>query len=149
MASDEIRRNEVTVDLPPPDAGVVFIGSIRTPWSSRRDCPHGGDVDGPLCRIEVSASWAEALDGIERNEWIQVLYWLHEARRDLVRQSPRRDGTTLGTFSLRSPLRPNPIGSSVVRLIRRDGPVLEVRGLDCVDGTPLLDLKPDVCPIAK
>jgi len=77
-----------------------------------------------------------------------VLYWLHEARRDLVRQSPRRDGTSLGTFSLRSPLRPNPIGSSIVRLVRRAGAVLEVRGLDCLDGTPLLDLKPDRCPHA-
>ena len=149
MADDELRRNEVTVELPAPDAGLVFIGTIRTPWKSRRDCPHGGDVDGPLCRIEVREPWAAGLDGIEANEWVQVLYWLHEARRDLIRQSPNRDGSTQGTFALRSPLRPNPIGSSVVRLVRRQGSVLEVRGLDCIDGTPLLDLKPDSCPVAK
>ena len=121
MADDDLRRNEVAVELPPADAGLVFIGTIRTPWPRRRDCPHGGDVDGPLCRIEVSEPWAAALDGIEASEWVQVLYWLHEARRDLLRQSPGRDGTTQGTFSLRSPLRPNPIGSSVVRLLRRAG----------------------------
>jgi tRNA-Thr(GGU) m(6)t(6)A37 methyltransferase TsaA len=149
MADDALRQNEVTVELPPADASLVFIGTIRTPWSSRRDCPHGVDTDGPLCRIEVHERWAAALDGIETSEWIQVLYWLHEARRDLVRQSPTRDGSTQGTFALRSPLRPNPIGSSVVRLVRRQGALLEVRGLDCVDGTPLLDLKPEACPFAR
>jgi tRNA (adenine37-N6)-methyltransferase len=75
-----------------------------------------------------------------------VLYWLHEARRDLVRQSPADDGKTRGTFALRSPIRPNPIGISLVRLLARDGSTLSVRGLDCLDRTPLLDLKPERCP---
>jgi tRNA-Thr(GGU) m(6)t(6)A37 methyltransferase TsaA len=145
MADDALRQNEVTVELPPADAGLVFIGTIRTPWSSRRDCPHGGDIDGPLCRIEVHERWAAALDGIETSEWIQVLYWLHEARRDLVRQTPGR-GAGRGTFALRSPVRPNPIGTALVRLLRREGAVLVVAGLDCLDGTPLLDIKPDRCP---
>jgi tRNA (Thr-GGU) A37 N-methylase len=60
-----------------------------------------------------------------------------------VRQSPRNDGSTRGTFALRSPVRPNPIATSVVVLESREGAVLTVRGLDCVDGTPLLDLKPE------
>ncbi len=55
----------------------------------------------------------------------------------------RPDGRTRGTFALRSPVRPNPIGIARVPLVRRDGPVLIVRGLDCLDGTPLLDLKPE------
>jgi tRNA (Thr-GGU) A37 N-methylase len=84
-----------------------------------------------------------ALDGIEEYQLIEVLYWLHESRRDLVRQSPGNNGATRGTFSIRSPARPNPIGTSVARLVRREGPTLLVRGLDCLDGTPLLDLKPD------
>jgi tRNA-Thr(GGU) m(6)t(6)A37 methyltransferase TsaA len=98
--------------------------------------------------VEIAEPWVAALEGIEASQHLQVFYWLHQARRDLVQQSPQRDGQTHGTFALRSPLRPNPIGSSLVRLVRRDGPVLEVRGLDCVDGTPLLDLKPEVCPLA-
>jgi len=140
----EIRRNEVAVTAPPPtDAGLVFIGTIRTPWASKLDCPRQGRPDGPICRIELRALWGAALDGIEQFERIEVLYWLHEARRDLVRQSPANDGETRATFTIRSPVRPNPIGSAIVALVARDGLVLSVRGLDCLDGTPLLDLKPD------
>jgi len=141
---NEIRQNEVAVELPAPiDAGLIFVGTIRTPWTSRLDCPRQGRLDGPICRIEVREPWTAALDGIEDFERIEVLYWLHESRRDLVRQNPANDGTTRGTFAVRSPVRPNPIGTSIVILVARQGPVLSVRGLDCLDGTPLLDLKPD------
>jgi tRNA (Thr-GGU) A37 N-methylase len=60
-----------------------------------------------------------------------------------VRQSPASE--TRGTFSLRSPVRPNPIGTALVGLVERQGPTLLVQGLDCLDGTPLIDLKPDRC----
>src|SRR5271169_1594588 len=141
---NEVRRNEVAVEAPQSfDAGLAFIGIIRTPWTSRLDCPRQGRIDGPICRIEVAEPWVAGLNGIEAFERIEVLYWLHESRRDLVRQSPANDGETRGTFALRSPVRPNPIGSSIARLVRREGAVLEVAGLDCLDGTPLLDLKPD------
>src|SRR5208282_4736602 len=149
---NELRRNEVAVEPPAPlDAGLVFIGIIRTPWTSRLDCPRQGRQDGPICRIEVYEPWVAALDGIDQFERLEVLYWLHESRRDLVSQSPADDGVARGTFSLRSPARPNPIGTSLVTLIARQGPILSVRGLDCLDRTPLLDLKPDRClfsPIA-
>jgi tRNA (adenine37-N6)-methyltransferase len=91
----------------------------------------------------VEEPWDSALEGIEVFERLEVFYWLHEAWRDLVRQSPGRDGLTKATFTIRSPVRPNPIGTSIVTFVAREGPVLRVRGLDCVDGTPLLDLKPD------
>jgi tRNA (Thr-GGU) A37 N-methylase len=65
------------------------------------------------------------------------------AKRDLVRQSPANDGIARGTFSLRTPVRPNPTATSIVALVGIEGPVLLVRGMDCLDGTPLLDLKPD------
>ncbi len=141
---DDIRPNEIAVDWPERvDAGLVFIGRIRTPWASRAECPHYGQADGPLCRIEVAAPWESALDGIESFERIEVFYWSHQARRDLVRQSPARDGHTRATFTIRSPVRPNPIGTSIVTLVAREGAVLHVRGLDCVDRTPLLDLTPE------
>ncbi len=76
-----------------------------------------------------------------------MLYWLHLSRRDLVLQSPADDGTAHGTFSLRSPVRPNPIGSSIVVVEAVEAAALVVRGLDCVDGTPLLDIKPYRCPV--
>ena len=144
VRESEIRDGEVAVTPPPPtDAGLVFIGRIHTPWTSRMEAPRQGRPDGPLCRIEVLEPWVAALDGLAQYPRIEVLYWLHLSRRDLVRQSPANDGTARGTFSLRSPVRPNPIASSVARLIRIEGPDVFVRGLDCLDGTPLLDLKPE------
>ncbi len=143
----DIRPGEVIVEAPVAfDGGVYFIGTIRTPWLVRKDCPKRGDAEnGPVCRLEVNALWRPALHGVERHANLQILYWMDRARRDLVRQSPRSDGTTTGTFSLRSPVRPNPIASSVVRLVGvEDGAVL-VRGLDCLDGTPLVDIKPVHC----
>jgi len=74
-----------------------------------------------------------------------VLYWLDKSRRDLVEQSPKSNGETHGTFSLRSPVRPNPIGTSIVKFERIEGSSVFARGLDCLDGTPLIDLKPDRC----
>jgi tRNA (Thr-GGU) A37 N-methylase len=68
---------------------------------------------------------------------------MHRSRRDLVLQTPQRTGRTTGSFALRSPVRPNPIASSVVDLVAVQGGRLLVRGMDCIDGTPLVDLKPD------
>ncbi|MBB3975721.1 tRNA-Thr(GGU) m(6)t(6)A37 methyltransferase TsaA [Rhizobium azooxidifex] len=144
VRENEIRENEVAVTPPEPvDAGLTFIGRIRTPWNSRLLCPRQGRHDGPQCRIEIFAPWVPALAGVEAFERLEVLYWLDRSRRDLVLQSPASSGKVHGTFSLRSPVRPNPIGTSIVVLDGIEGNVLLVRGLDCLDGTPLLDLKPD------
>jgi len=144
VREDEIRAAERAIEWPEAtDAGLVFIGRIRTPWTSRMDCPRQGRHDGPTCRIEIFDQWAPALERITEYDRLEVLYWLHRSRRDLVLQSPRDDGATRGTFALRSPVRPNPIGTSIVKLVALAGTTLLVRGLDCLDGTPLLDLKPD------
>ncbi|WP_046868655.1 tRNA (N6-threonylcarbamoyladenosine(37)-N6)-methyltransferase TrmO [Microvirga massiliensis] len=141
-----IRPGEVAIDSPAPDdASLHFIGRIRTPWASRLECPRQGRADGPVCRIEVFEPWVAALDGITAYQRIEVIYWMHLSRRDLVSQSPRSDGTTTGTFALRSPVRPNPIATALVELVGVEGSTLLVRGLDCIDGTPLLDIKPDRC----
>jgi tRNA-Thr(GGU) m(6)t(6)A37 methyltransferase TsaA len=143
---NEIRKGEVAVEFPDsPGASFVFIGRIHTPWNDRLSCPRQGRLDGPVCRIEVFEPWIAALECIERYEQIEVLYWLHESRRDLVKQSPANDGSVRGTFSLRSPVRPNPIGTQLARLVRVERENVFVQGLDCLDGTPLLDLKPDRC----
>lgn len=144
VRENEIREKEVAVAPPQAtDAGLIFIGTIRTPWTSRLVCPRQGRADGPICRIELFPPWDEALEGIDRFERLEVLYWLHQSRRDLVRQSPANNGETHGTFALRTPVRPNPIGTSIATLVAREGRVLLVRGLDCLDETPLLDIKPD------
>lgn len=143
---DATRPGEIEAPLPErTDARVVFIGTIRTPFRTRDDCPRQGKPDGPLCRIELDDPWKPALKGIERFGRIEVLYWMHQARRDLILQSPKSNGETFGTFALRSPVRPNPIATSMVELVAVEDGVLVVRGLDCVDGTPLVDLKPDRC----
>lgn len=142
-----VRPHEQCIDLPVRfDGQLYFIGRIRTPWPARTDCPRRGDPDGgPACVLEIDPRWADALTGIATNAQLQVLYWMDQARRDLVLQVPR-GGQLLGTFALRSPARPNPIASSVVTLLAVDGTRLTVRGLDCVDGTPLVDLKPEHPP---
>lgn len=144
VRENEIRPREVQIDPPPADdAGLAFIGKIHTPWDNRLKCPRQGRLDGPICTIEVFEPFVAGLDGIERFERLEVLYWLHRSRRDLIKQSPANDGQTHGIFSIRSPVRPNPIGTALVKLVKRDGARLIVQGLDCLDGTPLLDIKPD------
>lgn len=141
-----IRPNERRVDAEPAnDASLRFIGTVHTPWKDREDCPRQARDDGPECQLVVDPIWQDALDGLEEYKRIEVLYWLDDSRRDLVTQSPRSDGRTFGTFALRSPVRPNPIGTSIVQLIRIEDCTLTVRSLDCLDGTPLLDIKPDRC----
>jgi len=143
---DEIRAGEIAVAAPEPrDAGLVFIGRIHTPWQERLDCPRQGRHDGPVCRIEIFEPWVAALKGVEKFAQLEVLYWLDQSRRDLVAQSPKSNGETHGTFSLRSPVRPNPIATSIVKFEKIEGNSVYVRGLDCLDGTPLVDLKPDRC----
>lgn len=140
---EQLRPGEEAIELPErSDAGLYFIGVIHTPWRTRQECPKQGDPNGPVCTIALDERWRRGLAGITRHKRIQVLYWMHAARRDLVLQTPFQRETT-GTFALRSPARPNPVASSLVELVGVSGATLQVRGLDCLDGTPLIDLKPE------
>jgi tRNA-Thr(GGU) m(6)t(6)A37 methyltransferase TsaA len=146
VRENEIREGERAVDMPPAtDAGLVFIGRIHTPWTSRLETPRQGRHDGPICRLEIFEPWVPAIKGVDFYSNLEVIYWLDQSRRDLVLQSPKNNKSTRGTFSLRSPVRPNPIGTSIVKLEGIEGNMILVRGLDCLDGTPLLDVKPDRC----
>lgn len=138
-----VRPGEVTAELPAAtDAGVYFIGRIHTPWKERKDCPKNARESDAVCTIEIDPRWAAGLKDLESCTHIVVLYWMDKAPRNLVLQTPAHYGVQRGTFALRSPARPNPIAMSVVRLLRIEGNTLSVVGLDCLDGTPLLDLKP-------
>jgi tRNA-Thr(GGU) m(6)t(6)A37 methyltransferase TsaA len=138
-----LREGEVAVALPEHfDASLYFIGRIRTPWTRREDCPKNGREAEAICTIELDSRWAQGLQGLETSTHVVVLYWMDRARRDLVLQAPRHYGEQRGTFALRSPVRPNPIAMSVVRLMRIEGTTLSVIGLDCLDHTPLIDIKP-------
>ena len=141
-----IRDGEIAVPLPDHfDASVYFIGRIRTPWTTRKDCPKNARAareTGAVCTIELDPRWSAGLRDIERCTHLVVLYWMDKARRDLAVQVPAHLGKGRGTFALRSPVRPNPIAISVVKLVRVDGAKLEVVAMDCLDGTPLIDIKP-------
>jgi tRNA-Thr(GGU) m(6)t(6)A37 methyltransferase TsaA len=145
MADDTygLREGEIAAALPAAfDASLYFIGRIRTPWSRREDCPKNPKGSDAICTVEIDPRWAAALKGVECCSHLILLYWMDKARRDLVVQVPRHYGESRGTFALRSPVRPNPIALSVARLMKTEGTRLSVVGLDCLDNTPLLDIKP-------
>ena len=138
-----VRPGEIAAELPASyDAGLYFIGRIRTPWTKREDCPKNAGESDTVCTIELDPRYAAALDKVETCTHLIVLYWMDRARRDLVVQTPRHYGEGRGTFSLRSPVRPNPIALSVVKLVKVEDTILQVQNIDCLDNTPLLDIKP-------
>jgi tRNA-Thr(GGU) m(6)t(6)A37 methyltransferase TsaA len=138
-----LRAGEVAVALPEKfDASLYYIGRIRTPWRRREECPKNAREANAECIIELDPHWAEGLKDLETASHIIVLYWMDRARRDLLLQAPQHYAEPHGTFALRSPARPNPIALAVARLVRIEGNRLAVVGIDCLDDTPLLDIKP-------
>ena len=143
MDARTIRPGEIVgVVLERTDASLIFIGRILTPFHMWEDCPRQGSVDGPICRIEIDEPWRAAMQGLETSTRLEILYWMDRARRDLLVQAPRHRTGLAGTFALRSPMRPNPIATSIVVVVAIEDGAILVRGLDCLDGTPLLDIKP-------
>jgi tRNA-Thr(GGU) m(6)t(6)A37 methyltransferase TsaA len=137
------RQGEVTAALPAEfDAALYFIGRIRTPWQSPEQCPKNPRESSAVCTVELDPRWTPALQGLESVSHVLLLYWMDRTRRDLVLQVPRHYGDQRGTFALRSPARPNPIAVAVAQLVRVEGNALYVVGVDCLDNTPLLDIKP-------
>lgn len=120
------------------------VGTIRTPYKRMEDCPSRHNKREFLpCTIRLAPEYAPGLVGLEAGGRALVLYWLHLARRDMV-QLPARAGVRdkpVGVFSLRTPPRPNPIAAAVVEILAAREDELDVVGLDCLDSTPLLDIK--------
>jgi tRNA-Thr(GGU) m(6)t(6)A37 methyltransferase TsaA len=129
-------------------ATVHFIGTIRTACKTVAECPGQARPKNGVSRIVLDPEMLPALKGIEDNSRIQVLYWFDEADRFALQRVPRWSETKekFGVFALRSPMRPNPIALSTVKLLKVEGNVLTVSALDCRDGTPLLDIKPYIDP---
>jgi tRNA-Thr(GGU) m(6)t(6)A37 methyltransferase TsaA len=121
---------------------LVFIGHIETPYKTPADCPYTVNPGGPECRIVLKSQYATGLTGLEVGGRILVLYWLDKASRNKPLVAERRSGKVAGAFAARTPHRPNPIGAAMLLIDSIEGAVLKVRGLDCVSGTPLLDIKP-------
>jgi tRNA (adenine37-N6)-methyltransferase len=134
---------------------IQAIGIIRTPFLEASGTPiqsaYGKDIEG---RVLLNEAYASALDDIEGFERLWLIYWMDRVGQFKPRVVPYRDTKEHGLFATRSPSRPNPIGMSVVRLLRREGSTLHIADMDILDGTPLLDIKPyipefDAHPVSK
>ncbi len=127
------------------------IGIIHTPYKTREDAPHQGFTSDAISEIEVYEKYQNGLTGIERYSKLVIIYCLHRSERPpdnlMIRpfSSPedheKRDEPR-GIFATCAPVRPNPIALTVVELIEKKNNILTVKGMDAIDGTPLLDIKP-------
>jgi tRNA-Thr(GGU) m(6)t(6)A37 methyltransferase TsaA len=123
---------------------LVEIGRVESPLQDRASAPKQGDEGAPEAWLTFEAGFATALDGIEIGDEMLLLTWLDRAHRDVLRVRPRGDASRpeQGVFSTRSPDRPNPIGLHRVTVLAVERARMRVSGLDALDGTPLVDLKP-------
>jgi len=119
------------------------IGYVRSPYKDTEQIPKGlgaqHDAEGEL---DILPEFEPGLADIEGFSHLFVIWAFDRAKEPKLVVSPPSDNRPHGVFATRSPRRPNPIALTVVELIRRDGPLLRVRGVDMLDGTPILDLKP-------
>ena len=129
------------------DDGILplrVIGTVRSELRDLAEAPRQGDEGAPRARLVLTPDVRPALDGLLVGDELLVLTWLHLARRDVLRTRPRDDPDRpeQGVFGTRSPDRPNPIGLHRARIVAIGPDAVEVDGLEAVDGTPVLDLKP-------
>ncbi|MBU0728206.1 MAG: tRNA (N6-threonylcarbamoyladenosine(37)-N6)-methyltransferase TrmO [Proteobacteria bacterium] len=122
------------------------IGVIHCEITSREMAPKNYDISDYTGVIEIFSQYKDAMDGIEVGTTIVALFWLHQAKRDVLKVYPRGDKSRglRGVFSTRSPMRPNPIAVSEYKILEINGLEIKVTGVDMIDGTPLVDLKKKV-----
>lgn len=120
-----------------------IIGMLHGDILSRDDAPKNYSESSRVGTIEVFSQYNEGLEGVEAGQTIVVLFWLHEARRDILKVHPRGDTSRKqqGVFTTRSPIRPNPIAISELKVLAVNDNCIEVSGLDILDGTPIVDIK--------
>ena len=123
---------------------IVFtpIGYVKSPYNSSEDMPRfytdSGDVKA---KLEILPEYVEALLGVESGMKLLMLFYFHEATEHSLQVRKRGIGPVTGVFATRSPRRPNPIGASVIEVVKVEGTVIEFLGVDVLEGTPVLDLK--------
>jgi tRNA-Thr(GGU) m(6)t(6)A37 methyltransferase TsaA len=139
---DPDRRHEVNEN----SYEVKVIGRVESPLTNLEAAPKQGDEGAPDAWLVFEPAVLSALEGIRPGDKVTVLTWLHHARRDVLKVHPRGDvlRAQQGVFSTRSPHRPNPIGLHPVEIVSMDGGRVRVRNLEALDGTPIVDLKPEL-----
>jgi L-fuculose-phosphate aldolase len=138
------RREKKGMEVPE----LLIIGVLHGDIKSRADAPKNFDESERVGTLEIFPEYQEGLDGIAAGQTIVVLFWLHKSVRDVLKVYPRGDKTNglRGVFSTRSPIRPNPIAISELKVLAIHGNHLEVSGLDILDGTPIIDIKKQLDP---
>ena len=123
---------------------LTTIGRVESPLTDPASAPKQGDEGAPDAWIVFEPAMLPALEGIRVGDEVVVLTWLDRADRDVLRVHPRGDVSRpqQGVFSTRSPHRPNPVGLHRVEVASVEGARVRVRGLEAVDGTPVIDVKP-------
>ena len=123
---------------------VRVLGRVESPLTEMDSAPRQGDEGAPDVWVDFEPAVLRALEGVQPGDRIVILTWLDRADRDLLAVHPRGDTSrpAAGVFATRSPHRPNPIGLHPVQVLERDGPRLKVSGLEALDGTPVMDVKP-------
>ncbi len=147
-----LREGETRLPFDPADradASLTFIGHIRSDWGpgtapknvrQARETSQGA-------RVELLEGYGAALTGLDVGQAVQLLYWVDRGERDLATQSPKHADGPRGTFSLRSPVRPNPIALATVVITLLDGHTIGIDAIDAWDGTPVLDIKPWIATV--
>ena len=147
---DSLWEKEVALDFDPgviADAQLAFIGKVNSHWS-KDDCPknltEARAYDRASASVQIDEPYRAGLRGLEAGMKIWLVLWFDKARRDIIIQTPRHNNGAKGTFSLRSPVRPNPISIQAVTITDMDIDTgkIDIDATDAFDTTPLLDIKP-------
>ncbi|MEM9629881.1 MAG: tRNA (N6-threonylcarbamoyladenosine(37)-N6)-methyltransferase TrmO [Pseudomonadota bacterium] len=128
-----------------PVIELTAIGRINTGFMTLDQCPGSGRFNEGTSTIELKSEFAQGLHNIQMASHAIVLYWFDKANRNSLMRKTKPGEAQRGVFASRSPGRPNPVAVSVVRIIKHDGSTLTVSGLDCLDGSSVIDIKP-YCP---
>jgi len=119
------------------------IGFVESPLTEPEAAPRQGDEGAPDCWLVLDPDVRDALDGLRVGDEVVVITWLHQADRDVLQVHPRGDTSrpVRGVFATRSQHRPNPLGLHEVTILAIDDRRIHVRGLEAIDGTPIVDIK--------
>ncbi|MCL7489011.1 MAG: tRNA (N6-threonylcarbamoyladenosine(37)-N6)-methyltransferase TrmO [Desulfobulbaceae bacterium] len=129
---------------------ITPVGIMHCAVKKTADAPKNYSESAETGSMEIFPQYMEALEGVQAGQTLVVLFWLHQARRDLLKVYPRGDRSRglRGVFTTRSPVRPNPIALSELKVLQIRDNVVQVAGVDVIDGTPIVDIKSAVRPEA-
>ncbi|MBQ3718624.1 MAG: tRNA (N6-threonylcarbamoyladenosine(37)-N6)-methyltransferase TrmO [Methanomicrobium sp.] len=127
-----------------PDTRIVPVGVVSSPFKERGDAPRQGRLTDELSKITIFPEFADALLGLSAGDDIFIFCWFDRADRSILQTHIGGDESRpiKGVFALRSPVRPNPISLTLVKLVQIERNILTVKGLEALDGTPVVDIKP-------